>query len=491
MISLILFFIFLVALFFVQSAKFRVFGVVLTFLFLVITIFNYTAYFYTGHFLNLSLINLLAISLEGAPMMSFWREILIVVLVLVCVVLFCIMLWQRLKRRENSIKFCAILAIASYILAIVFNPLTKSCVEIFQILNPKYHKEARAMLQKYIVKPKINPNFKNKNIVYIYLESFSRDFTTEFVGLTPNINALTNRLDFTNINQLSGVWGGASVTIEGLFASQCAFPFGFFRKPKKGENTVAEAKKVNFPTKISCATQILQDQGYYTYFIKGAPLNYQRTKELLSNQNYNETKGFDELKNQGAKSKNEWGVDDDEMFEFAWRDFERLSQRGDKFIQVVLNVGMHVPNGFISKSCENLAFPYNEKMLKAVHCTDYLVGKFIGKIRSSQYGKNTIIVIQSDHLMPYTFTDIKDENLEDSKLFFTILDDDIAGVQKVENYGSSLDTFTTFLGYIGVIDKMNLGRNILKIPSINSEQDIRYIYNTAISSFDDLDYKER
>ena len=221
-------------------------------------------------------------------------------------------------------------------------------------------------------------------------------------------------------------------------------------------------------------------------------MNYQRTKELLSNQNYNDTTGFNELVSSGAKSKNEWGVDDDEMFEFAWRDFERLSQSKDKFIQVILNVGMHAPSGFISKSCQNLAYPYDEKMLKAVHCTDYLVGKFIDKIRSSQYGKNTIIAIQSDHLMPYLLvSDIKNGALENSKLFFTILDDDIVGVQEVNNYGSSLDTFTTFLGYLGVVDEMNLGRNILKIPSINSEVNIGSIYNTAMSSLDDLDYEER
>ena len=489
MVSIICFLLFLGLLFFIKSAKFRAFGVFLTFLFLVITIFNYTAYFYSGKFLDLGLVNLLAISLDGAPLMSFWREILLVVLALVCVVLFCIMLWQKLKSRKNSIKFCAICAVFAYILAIVFNPLTKSCVEIFQIYNPKYHKAARANLQKYIIKPKINQNFKNKNIVYIYLESFSRDFTTKFDALTPNINSLTNRLDFTNINQ---IFRGASVTIEGLFASQCAFPFGFFAKPKKGQTRVTEARKIALPTKISCATQILQDQGYYTYFIKGASLQFQRTKELLLNQNYNETNGLDELQTIGAKSKNEWGIDDDEMFEFAWRDFERLSQSRDKFIQVVLNVGMHVPSGFVSKSCENLAFPYNEKMLKAVHCTDYLVGKFIDKIRASKYSKNTIIVLQSDHLMPYALVrDLNNEILENSKLFFTILDDDIAGVQKVDNYGSSLDTFTTFLGYLGLVDEMNLGRNILKVPSINSEEDIAYIYNTAMSSLDDLDYTKR
>ncbi|MDA3048921.1 sulfatase-like hydrolase/transferase [Campylobacter sp. JMF_02 ED1] len=422
-------------------------------------------------------------------MLSFWREALLVFLVLICTILFCIALWKRIKTRQNFFKFSGFIAIFSFILALVFNPLTTSAVQIFQILNPKYHKVARANLQKYIVKPKINQNFKTKNIVYIYLESFSRDFTTKFDTLTPHINSLTNRLEFTNINQIPQ---GATVTIEGLFASQCALPFGFFTPVKNGDKIISKDKNTKFPKKILCATQILQNYGYHTFFMKSDEISYQRTDEFLQSRNYDESKGASDFKSQGAKSANEWGIDDDEMFEFAWRDFEHLSQNKDKFIQVILNIGMHAPSGFISKTCENLPFPYNEKMLKAAHCTDYLVGKFIDRIRASKYSKNTIIVLQSDHLMPYLLvSDLSSGILEDSKLFFTILDDDLEGVQSVEAQGSSLDTFTTVLGYMGLVDEMNLGRNVLKKPSLISVPNITTIYNTAILSTDDLDYDKR
>lgn len=128
-------------------------------------------------------------------------------------------------------------------------------------------------------------------------------------------------------------------------------------------------------------------------------------------------------------------------------------------------------------------------MLNATACTDYLVSEFVRKIRASKWGKNTIIAIQNDHLMPYAIANgIEEEKMAGSKMFFTILDDEIDGVKKVQNYGSSLDTFTTLLGYMGVTNRLNLGRNILKEKSID-EDNMDFIYKVAMMSLDDLDYE--
>ena len=205
---------------------------------------------------------------------------------------------------------------------------------------------------------------------------------------------------------------------------------------------------------------------------------------------YDEMQGKEELLKRGAKNLNEWGVDDDEMFEFAFDDFLRLSQSKDKFLQVVLNVEMHVLSGFISKKCENLKYlDGSNSMLNAAKCTDFLVGEFVNKIRASKYSKNTIIVMQSDHLLPYSVVDgMSDEKMGDSRLFFTILDDDINGTKIVQNYGSSLDTFTTFLGYMGISDEINLGRNILKEKSINKSIPGLF-YQGAMMIGDSVEYK--
>lgn len=497
MLSLIAFALFCAGMFFVRGAKFRLFGAIFIFIFLIVTLFNYALLYFSGNFLTLSFINLMILSIKDAPLLTFWQEILLICAFLVAIVLFCIIFYKKTakfadKTSIKNAKFTTFISIFFALCAIALNPLIKSSIEIFQILNPKYHKIARLNLQKFIAKPTAFAPKKQKNIVYIYLESFSRNFTSEYPNLTPNINALENRLDFTNINQIST---GASVTIKGLFASQCGLPFPFFKPLSKDEQTSskhATDAKMKFPTQIDCASEVLRKLGYRTSFINPVRLQYQRLDELLKSRKYDETFGKDELVKFGASHFNDWGVDDDEMLDIAFKQFERLSQSGNKFLQVVLNVGMHVPNGFVSQKCQKMGLTYNNtdvNMLNATACTDYLVSEFVRKIRASKWGKNTIIAIQNDHLMPYAIANgIEEEKMVGSKMFFTILDDEIDGVKKVQNYGSSLDTFTTLLGYMGVTNRLNLGRNILKEKSID-EDNMDFIYKVAMMSIGDLDYE--
>lgn len=171
---------------------------------------------------------------------------------------------------------------------------------------------------------------------------------------------------------------------------------------------------------------------------------------------------------------NEWGVDDDDMLRVAWNDFERLNKVGKPFLFSLLTIGTHTPSGFIPRSCEGLE--YNENavpMLRAVHCSDLLVSKFIEQIRSSPYAANTIIVLQNDH--PLFYKNAIDggfgDGLKDERDLFVILDDDLDGEFEIKKHGTSFDTFTTVLGYLGILDEMNFGRNLLSRESLPFDAD--------------------
>ena len=472
MLSLCAFILFCMGLFLVRGNKFRLFGVIFAFIFLIVTLFNYSLLYFSGNFLTLSFINVIILSTKDAPLFTFWREILFICIFLVAIILFCIILYDKTEKfnanfdnlNKNSKikfslkinKFTPFICLFFAIFALILNPLTQSCIEIFQILNPKYHKLARTNLQKLIIKP--------------------------------NLNALSNRLDFTDIEQIPF---GAEVTIEGLFASQCGLPFPFFHRLKA--KNIKDDFGMHFPNQLICAPEMLREKNFHLSFIKGADLAFQHTDEFLRSRKYDEMRGKSQLATLGATHFNEWGVDDDEMFNIAFAEFERLSQNNEKFLQVVLNVGMHVPDGFVSQKCQKMGLKYGDgksKMLNSVLCTDYLVGEFVRKIRTSKWSKNTIIAIQNDHLMPYGVANgIDKAKMTSNKMLFMILDDDIAGVHEIKKYGSSLDTFATLLGYMGVINGLNLGRNILKEESVNSTQNINFIYKTAIMSLDELKYK--
>ena len=49
-----------------------------------------------------------------------------------------------------------------------------------------------------------------------------------------------------------------------------------------------------------------------------------------------------------------WGVNDDDMFDIAWEDFTRLSKSGQPFLQSIITLSTHAPDGIIPKACENL-----------------------------------------------------------------------------------------------------------------------------------------
>ena len=492
MISLLFFLLFILSVFFINSKIINLLAVVYTFVFLLISLFNYALYSFTGNYLTISTLNLIFLSIKGAPIITFWRQVLLFLLYFTAIVLFCIIVYKYLKKTKKDIKFAKIIFLIALFFSIFYNPLTKSIIDIYRFYNPQFHPKVSENLEKSLSKPKIlNSNF-NKNIVYIYLESFSRSFITNYKELTPNLNSFSNRLDFININQIPQ---GAGITIEGLFASQCGLPYFLTKYGKKNNNGGfnLENAKPKFPkSNIICAPDVLQKLGYHTYFIKGADLGFQNTDMFLKSRNYDEIYGKNELIKRGAKNINSWGVDDDELFNFAFKDFIKMSEKKDKFLQVILNVSMHVPDGFVSKKCNELLGLSSNEMLSAVKCTDFLLGEFINKIRSSKYSKNTIIVIQNDHLMPYMVANgVDSKKIKNSKMLFMILDDSINGVKVIDKYGSSLDTFTTFLGYIGVTDEMNLGRNILIKDSIdNTTENINMLYKAAMGGLLSIKYKK-
>lgn len=70
------------------------------------------------------------------------------------------------------------------------------------------------------------------------------------------------------------------------------------------------------------------------------------------------------------------------MFDIAWEDFTRLSKSGQPFLQSMITLSTHAHDGIIPKACENIEYNFqgnSVRMLRAVKCTDMLVGNFIKK----------------------------------------------------------------------------------------------------------------
>lgn len=442
------------------------------FVYILLMLVDFLFHRYTGNSMTYFSLNLFKISINGAPILTFAKEIILGVCVILSIFLFSLIFYQKIALKlTKNFKFATLFFII-FVVAFIFNPTIVAIYKIYMLINPPII-VLKASIYPHLKVPMPKPATKDKNIVYIFLESFNKSYTNPqiFPNLTPYISNLTHKIEFTNISQSPG----ASITIEGMFSANCALPYVFNFK---------NADKNAFYTNIKCASEILKEQGYYTYFMKGALLEFQKTNEFLKATKFDETKGRAELVAQGATNINEWGVDDDEMFEIAWADFLRLSKSKKKFFQSILTVSTHVPNGFIPKSCQNLSYEKHDiQMLRAVKCTDMLLSKFIDKIRSSEFSKNTIIVLQSDHKVPVG----KFASLQDG-LVFIILDDDIKENIFIDTKGSSIDTMTTLLGYLGILDELNLGKNLFKFDGFYNANEP--IFVSAAKLLPHIDYDE-
>lgn len=444
------------------------------FVYILAFVFDTILLIYLGKHFGFYVVTFIKTSIIGAPFSTFAKELAFLGCVVLAILLFCVILYQKISPKlTKNFKFTP-LFLAFFTVAFLTNPLCTNAKELYQIYNPPVAKFKKAVYPYLKVPHPKSPQIR-KNIVYIYLESFDREYLNAkiYPNLTPNLSSLTNKIDFTNTTQVVDT----EFTLKGLFGSHCALNYMFvFGKDKTDKN---------FSKNIKCATEILKEQGYYLYFMKGADLEFQNTRNFLTHRNYDEMKGKAELLKDGEKSLNEWGVNDDDMLEAAWNDFVRLSSEKKNFLQTLLTISTHPPKGFLPKTCENLPFVSDNEMLKAVQCTDYLVGNFIEKIRSSEFSKNTIIVLQNDHPLVYS----RDGKRVDSKNLFMIFDDDINSTITIDKKGTSFDTFATVLGYMGILDEMNLGRNLLKVNSLPFKDDDE-IYKKASRIFPEISYDE-
>lgn len=227
-----------------------------------------------------------------------------------------------------------------------------------------------------------------KNIIIIYLESFSEILTEnkDYPGLTPNLDQLKREyISFEN-NFSSGY-----VTIEGIANSQC----GTLMDMDSGNNSLTtEAGRL---PSLPCLGDILNVAGYTQTFFGGADLAFAGKGPFLQEHGYDELRGRAYWDEKAIGQQNQWGLTDSDLFNFSLERIKELDSQPEPFNFTLLTLGTHIP-GFLYKDCQPYSHLKNKELfLDAIHCTDYLLGRFIQQLKSRGVLDNTIIYIQGDH----------------------------------------------------------------------------------------------
>jgi phosphoglycerol transferase MdoB-like AlkP superfamily enzyme len=225
------------------------------------------------------------------------------------------------------------------------------------------------------------------NVVIVYLESFNENLTENKVypGLTPNIDAMKQAYYTFPYNFSSGY-----VTIEGIFNSQCGTLVNMAYS-----NSSLKKAGARMP-KLPCMGDVLRKAGYTQIYLGGADLSFAGKGDYLLDHGYDQVLGLTHWIDQGFKKvKNAWGLPDTQLFEEAFKQIEVLHAKPEPFNVTLLTLGTHVP-GYPYEGCPD--YPQSdERFIDAIHCTDFLLNKFVRQLDASGILEDTIVYVQADH----------------------------------------------------------------------------------------------
>lgn len=185
---------------------------------------------------------------------------------------------------------------------------------------------------------------------------------------------------------------GAEWTIGSLYATQTGLPTMFSGKQNRAIFNVQAA------TDAISYTSVLKQAGYQCIFLSNSYLEFGGTGSMMCALGY-ETIGGETFPEGTPKTR--WGVHDVHGFAKAKEEYIRLSKSGQPFQLTLLTVDTHYPNGFPDETMR----PHVDTRIPSgsheyvVATLDYLVGDFVRFIESQPNGKDTVIVLMSDHLM--------------------------------------------------------------------------------------------
>jgi len=432
----------------------------------------YAAYFiadyFTGKGVTDSVIYHLKYGLRGGGFLEYWEITAVSTVCIISGLLFS--LWIASTRAKCHDKGIAHVW-ASYLLILASFLSNPTLSYSYSLL---YFKPDTADFSTLYIQPVIRQIDEPANVVVIYAESFERTYFNEsiFPGLIKGLRRLeAESTYFTNITQVDFTgW-----TIAGFVSSQCGIPL---IAPSHGNSMSGMDQYL--PSAVSLG-DLLHDQGYYLAYFGGADLDFAGKGKFFRTHKFDEIYGRDELLAylEDPSYKTGWGLYDDTLFDIAYRRFVELSQTQDRFGLFMLTLDTHHPNGHLSKSCEQIIYQDGSNpILNAVAGSDYLITKFVNKIRHSPYGPKTVVVVLSDHLaLKNTAYDLLNKAKRTN--LFMILKPDEKQARDINLRGSTLDVGSTILPFIGYKGSIGLGRDLTDAGYVRSE--VETIHNNLVA----------
>lgn len=403
----------------------------------------------------------LSSGIEGAGVADFSGPLAIAAVLVLLSLLLPAWLARHARRRPVPPRPPVVFPVfaATFLVAALASPLARDAWRLYQHSRPV---DAAQVAAEYVFPDR--PLRQRRNIVWIYAESLERTYFDEtvFPGLVPNLRRLAGEaLDFRDVASPPGTgW-----TIAGMVASLCGVPLTAARGD---ENSMGRMEQ--FLPGAHCLSDYLAQQGYALHFSGGADSAFAAKDRFLASHGFATVKDQAWFRQRGVAKKHfsSWGVHDDVLLDSVYEDFQRLSQAGTPFMLTALTMDTHHPAGHLPRSCSDVRYdsPHGDiGLLRAIACSDRLIGRLVERIRSSPWADDTLVVIASDHLaMPNDLSDVLAGMKRENLLLFLGSGHE---PRQVATAGTTLDTGATLLQLLDPeLGALGFGRSLLGDPAL-------------------------
>ncbi|MBK5074591.1 sulfatase-like hydrolase/transferase [Budviciaceae bacterium CWB-B4] len=403
----------------------------------------------------------------------FWKIVVSLFFLIIPIILLIIsfILKNKLKKRTKIIE---LLFSLTFIISMCYsNPTTN----LYNSLEKLMYNNGSFASQFYVESSKKIDN-SNYNYIFIYAESMERTFRNlDGVNYIPRLSSLADSyFDFTNIKQFDG--GGW--TMAGLVNTQCGIPLSL----PQGNSA---SNLSSFLEGARCIADNFKELGYETTFIRGSEKEFAGGDKFLYQHgwdNIHDKTYFLNNKITDERNVSGWGIQDDVLLNHSYDEFIRLSKKNKNFILSFLTVNTHSPTGKVLGSClSHIPGEIRNNMLRAIYCSDFLIGDFVDKVIKSPYFNKTIVVIVSDHLMmPNEADEFLDKIGDDRRNNFIVIKKGDRH-QKNNKLGTLMDVWPTVLDISNNKNNNKIGFGTSLLDEKDSALISYYLKNRNIMPF--------
>ncbi|TGQ74747.1 LTA synthase family protein [Mesorhizobium sp. M00.F.Ca.ET.186.01.1.1] len=341
------------------------------------------------------------------------------------------------------------LDVASMALLLAANPMLTRPIAAVLHANPRHDFLSKQFVD---ITPLTRPEARTvstaaapKNLIHVFIESAERTYMDEAEFgdvMDPLLEFDRHGLSATNMVQLAYT----NNSIAGMVAANCGTPLliSYFTTRQYLENNS------QFLPGLTCLGDVLKARGYQQNFISGWPLGFTGQGAFYSSHGYSSLFGGPEVVAAVGGPGSSFGADDAQVLDMSF-DVLRRAQRDAKPFSLTIAVsGGHAMDGYLTDKCigKTGLSPKTPNILHAVKCTNMLIADFVHRAQAEGLMKNTILVLQSDHLSaPSTVTDRL--NKYERRNFFSLSGEGVAA-KVYSGLSGTIDIFPTILDALDV-----------------------------------------